>query len=173
MQPPDSGSRTALDRWNAELAFRSVVEATADKAGLEFLRHLTKNLAESLGVEYAFVAEFAGAEDRVKTIAFWGGSGWRPNVQYRLAGTPCERIVSGEFCLYRDDVQRLFPADSDLVALGARSYLGLPLRGAKGQTLGHLAALDTRAMAEDPRGLAVFRVFANRARVELERLHAE
>jgi formate hydrogenlyase transcriptional activator len=160
-------------KWNAELAFRSVVEATADKAGLDFLRHLVKNVAASLGVEYAFVAEFAGAEDRVKTIAFWSGSDWRSNVEYRLSGTPCERVVAGHLCLYKDDVQRLFPEDSDLVALGARSYLGVPLRGADGRTLGHLAALDTRPMQDDPRGLAIFDVFANRARVELDRLRAE
>jgi formate hydrogenlyase transcriptional activator len=165
--------RDAVAKWSAELAFRSVVEATADKAGLEFLRHLVKNLAESLGVAYAFVAEFAGTEDRVKTIAFWRGTDWCPNVEYRLSGTPCERVIAGQFCLYQDDVQRLFPDDSDLVALGARSYLGLPLRAANGQTLGHLAALDTSPMTEDPRGLAIFEVFANRARVELERLHAE
>jgi transcriptional regulator with GAF, ATPase, and Fis domain len=172
MLRPDDAEAT-LASWNAELAFRPVVEATADKSGLDFMRHLAKNLAESLGVAYTFVAEFAGAADRVKTIAFWGPGGWRPNVEYRLSGTPCEKVVAGEFCVYRDDVQRLFPADADLVALGARSYLGVPLRGAGGQTLGHLAALDTRPMSEDPRGLAVFQVFANRARVEIERLHAE
>jgi formate hydrogenlyase transcriptional activator len=164
---------SAVAKWNAELAFRSVVEATSDKAGLEFLRHLVKNVAQSLGVAYAFVAEFAGAEDRVRTIAFWSGDDWGSNVEYRLSGTPCERVVSGQFCLYKDDVQRLFPEDSDLVALGARSYLGVPLRGANGQALGHLAALDTRPMQDDPRGLAIFEVFANRARVELDRLHAE
>jgi formate hydrogenlyase transcriptional activator len=184
-RPPTPGSESApgavcptspdgaLATWNAEIAFRSVVEATADKAGLEFMRHLVKNLAASLGVEYAFVAEFAGAADRVRTIAFWGRGDWQPNIEFDLAGTPCERVVGGEFCIYRDDVQRLFPADSDLVTLGARSYLGIPLRGAQGQTLGHLAAIDTRPMADDPRGLAIFEVFANRARVEIERLHAE
>ncbi len=172
-QPAALPGERALANWNAEIAFRSIVEATADKAGLEFMRHLVKNLARSLGVEYSFVAEFAGAADRVRTIAFWGGDDWRPNIEYGLAGSPCERVVRGEFCIYRDDVQRLFPADSDLVALGARSYLGIPLRGAQGQTLGHLAAIDTRPMADDPRGLALFEVFANRARVEIERLHAE
>jgi formate hydrogenlyase transcriptional activator len=163
----------AIASWNAELAFRSVVEATADKAGLEFLRHLVKNLAESLGVAYAFVAEFAGAADRVRTIAFWGDGAWLPNIEYPLAGTPCEQVAAGQLCLYRDDVQRLFPADSDLVTIGARSYLGVPLRGAQGQPLGHLAAIDTRPMTEDPRGIALFEVFANRARVEIERAHAE
>jgi formate hydrogenlyase transcriptional activator len=163
----------SLATWNAELAFRPVVEATADKAGLDFLRHLVKNLAESLGVAYAFVAEFAGAAERVKTIAFWGPDGWQPNIEYALSGTPCEKVVEGELCLYRDEVQQLFPADSDLAALGVKSYLGVPLRGAQGQSLGHLAALDTHPMPGDPRGLTVFEVFANRARVEMERLHAE
>jgi formate hydrogenlyase transcriptional activator len=163
----------SVARWNADLAFRAVFEATSDKGGLDFMRHLVKNLAQALRVEYAFVAEFAGAEDRVKTIAFWSGDDWRSNVEYRLAGTPCERVVAGNYCLYKDDVQGLFPEDSDLVALGARSYLGVPLHGANGQTLGHLAALDTRPMEEDPRGLAIFEAFANRARVELERIHAE
>jgi formate hydrogenlyase transcriptional activator len=167
---PGNGS---VARWNADLAFRSVFEATADKAGIEFMRHLVKHLAQSLGVEYAFVAEFAGAADRVKTIAFWSGKDWRSNIEYRLAGTPCEKVVSGHYCLYKDDVQRLFPEDSDLVALGARSYLGLPLRGANGQVLGHLAALDTRPMDDTPRTLAIFEVIANRARVEMESLYAE
>jgi len=162
-----------LAPWNAELAFRSVFEATADKAGVEFMRHLVKNLAESLGVRYAFVAEFAGEADRVRTIAFWDGADWRSTIEYALTGTPCEQVIAGQFCLFRDDVQRLFPEDSDLVSLGARSYLGIPLRGVQGQTLGHLAALDIHPMPDDPRGLAVFEVFANRARVELERLHAE
>jgi formate hydrogenlyase transcriptional activator len=168
-----SSADRALANWNAEIAFRSIVEATADKAGHEFMRHLVKNLATSLGVAYAFVAEFAGTADRVRTIAFWGRDDWMPNVEYGLAGTPCERVAGGDFCIYRDDVARLFPADADLVTLGARSYLGIPLRGALGQTLGHLAAIDTRPMTDDPRGLAIFEVFANRARVEIERLHAE
>ncbi len=170
---PADRSEGAVEKWNAELAFRPVVEATADKAGLDFMRHLVKNLAQSLAVEHAFVAEFAGTEQRVRTIAFWSGEDWRPNVEWALAGTPCERVVAGEFCLYKDDVQTLFPEDTDLVGLGVRSYLGLPLRGANGRTLGHLAALDTRPMQGDPRGLAIFEVFANRARVEMERLHAE
>ncbi len=167
------GGEHSIQKWNAELAFRPIVEATSDKAGLDFMRALVKNVAQSLKVEHAFVAEFAGVANRVRTIAFWSGSDWRDNVEYGLPGTPCERVIAGQYCLYQDDVQKLFPQDSDLVALDARSYLGVPLKGAHGQTLGHLAALDSRPMTEDPRGIAIFDVFANRARVEMERLHAE
>jgi len=162
-----------LEKWNAQLAYRAVVEATADKAGLDYLRQLVKNLAQSLNVKYAFVAEFAGAEDRVRTLAYWSRDSWHANVEFRLSGTPCERVVAGEFCLFKDDVSRLFPMDLPLVALGVRSYLGIPLRGAQGQTLGHLAAFDSEPMLDSPRDLELFEVFANRARVEMERLHAE
>ena len=169
-RPPNDA---ALTQWNAELAFRPVFEATADKAGLDFMQALVKNLAASLQVEYAFVAEFAGVSNRVRTISFWAQKEWIANVEYDLAGTPCERVISGQFCLYKDGVAEMFPAEAALKELGIRSYLGVPLKGSHGQTLGHLAALDTRPMTEDPRGLAIFEVFANRARVEMERLHAE
>lgn len=167
--------RNVIATWNAELAFRSVVEATADKAGIEFLRHLVKNLSEALGVDYAFVAEFAGTAERVRTIAFWNANlgDWADNVEYALDGTPCQKVIDGQLCLYQDDVCEKFPDDTDLTLLNARSYLGVPLRGASGQTLGHLAAVHTQPLAEEPRGVAIFEVFANRARVEIERLHAE
>jgi len=162
-----------LQKWNAALAYRSVVEATADKAGLDYLRQLVKNLAQSLGVKHAFVAEFAGTRDRVRTLAYWSRDDWRANVEFPLDGTPCERVLAGEFCLYPDEVHKLFPKDVALTTMGVRSYLGIPLRGAQGQTLGHLAALDSEPMLDSPRELELFEVFANRARVEMERLHAE
>ena len=167
------GDGHPLAKWSAETAFRPVVEATADKAGLELIRHLVKDLSKTLGVDYAFVAEFAGAVDRVRTVAFWSKEHWINNFEYNLAGTPCERVVNGETRLYKDNIQGLFPQDSELAALGARSYLGVPLRGAHGQPLGHLAALDSRPMSDDPRSLAIIHVFANRARIEIERLHAD
>jgi transcriptional regulator with GAF, ATPase, and Fis domain len=172
-QVNSADSTAGLTRWNADLAFHAVVEATADKAGMDFMRELVRNLAQSLGVDYAFVAEFAGSAGRVRTIALWSKDDWAANVEYPLPGTPCEQVLGGGFCFYQDHVQQLFPKDTDLVTLGVRSYLGVPLRGVDGRTLGHLAAMDSRAMAESPRDLTLFEVFANRARVEMERLHAE
>ena len=110
LAPIQPGNSKALEKWNSELAFRSVVEATSDRSGIEFLKQLVKSLAESLKVQDAFVAAFAGAEDRVRTLAFWSQDDWRTNVEYRLSGTPC---------------------DSDLVTLGARSY---PRRAASQRT---------------------------------------
>jgi len=166
-------SSKAFKKRSAELAFRPVIDATADKTGLDFMRHLVKNLAQSLHVEHAYVGECAGDKSHVKTIAIWSDGDWRENVEFPLAGMPCERVVAGESCLHRDDVQKVFPTDAELARLRVRGYLGVPLRGADGHILGYVAALATHPMDGDPRNAAIFKVLANRARIEMERLHAE
>ena len=55
----------------------------------------------------------------------------------------------------------------------ARSYLGVPLRAANGRTLGHLAVIDIKPMPGEPAFREIFELFAERARVELERLRAD
>src|SRR5437763_14695686 len=57
--------------------------------------------------------------------------------------------------------------------MGIESYLGVPLRGMDGTTLGHLAVFDDRPMNAEPRRLFIFRIFAARAAAELERLRYE
>jgi formate hydrogenlyase transcriptional activator len=172
-----SPSRPAVSLHGAltpeSLAFRSIVEATADKAGEEFFRHLVKHLAQALDVSYAFVAEFAGSPTRVRTVALWGGGDWLDNVEYDLDGTPCEEVLRGALCLHPDGVQARFPKDPLLTEMAARSFLGVPLRAATGDTLGHLAVIDTKPMPDDRTFQRIFQLFADRARVELERLRAE
>jgi formate hydrogenlyase transcriptional activator len=172
---PSSGGQTHLPgaATPEESALHSIVAATADKAGEEFFRHLVKHLALALDVTYAFVAEFTGSPTRVRTIAFWGRGSWLDNVEYDLDGTPCEEVVRGTMCLYRDGVQARFPRDTLLSVMEARSFLGVPLRAANRNTLGHLAVIDTKPMPGGHPFQEIFHLFADRARVELERLRAE
>lgn len=72
-----------------------------------------------------------------------------------------------------DNAAELFSVDPDLGKLGAVSYMGVPLNDYDGSVLGLLAVLDKRPLPEDPRALALFRIFAGRAGAELQRLRAE
>ena len=56
---------------------------------------------------------------------------------------------------------------------GAESYCGVPLLDSSGACVGHLAIMDDKPMLDGLRGLAILRIFAARARAEIERLHAE
>ncbi len=154
-------------------ALRAIVEGTAGSTGAVFFKSLVGQLATALGVSYAFVAEFAGVPTRVRTIAYWGKGQILPNLEYDLAGSPCEDVVSGRLCHHPRGIQREFPNDRILIDLGIESYLGLPLQDTGGNVLGHLAVFDETPMPAEPRRLFIFKIFATRATAELERLRDE
>jgi PAS domain S-box-containing protein len=153
-------------------ALRAIVEGTARSVGEEFFRTLVRNLALAMGVRYAFVAEFAGA-NRARTLAWWFRDRFHESAEWDLTGTPCQDVVNGSLCHYPSGVKDRFPGDEPLVEWGIESYLGVPLRDVRGQHLGHLAVFDERPMPEEPRRLFIFHMFAARAAAELERLRAE
>ncbi len=152
---------------------RQIDEGTAGVVGEQFFHSLTQNLAAALGVHYVFVSEMTEPDRKVRTLAFWTGEGFVPNFEYDLEGTPCQSVLRGEMCHYQRDVRALFPDDQDLVKLSAESYLAVPLLSPGGKVLGHLAALDVKAMPLTPDDLSVFKIFGSRAGAELERKQLE
>ena len=121
---------------------------------------------------YAFVAEISG-EGRVKTIAYRTPTGISPNIEFELAGTPCEDVVNGTLCHHPDGVASRFPRDATLAQKGVQSYLGVPLNDKDGVCMGHLAVFDTKPMPPEPRKLMIFRIFAARASAEVMRVRME
>jgi PAS domain S-box-containing protein len=171
-----NGSEDASRGVAEELAaLRAIVEGTAHTTGEEFFQTLVRHLAKAVDAHYAFVAEFASPETTTKarTIAFWARDRVAENLEWTLAGTPCEDVVHGKLCHHPLGVRQSFPSDRTLVDWGIESYLGVPLCDPEGKVLGHLAVFDERPMPEEPRKLLVFRIFAARAAAELARLHLE
>jgi formate hydrogenlyase transcriptional activator len=155
-------------RYKADEFLRSLVEGTVASTGGDFLRELVKHVAAALGIRYAFVGFLLPAA-RIRTLAFWKGDGYLDQVEYSLDGTPCTKVISGETCHYAHDVQKLFPRDQDLVTLGVTSYLAVPLKDPKGQVLGHLVAMDVKPMTLTAEEIDVFKLFGERAGVEIYR----
>jgi formate hydrogenlyase transcriptional activator len=168
-EPPESFSIASDDSE----VLRRLVEGTARSTGEEFFQSLVRNLSLALDSAYAFIAEFAAGSTRVRTLAFWGNGRFLDNIEYDLAGTPCEETVRGNLCHYPRGVQQRFSTDHLLVRMAIESYVGVPLLDGNGAVLGHLAMLDTGAMSEEPRRLSIFKVFAARAAAELGRMRAE
>lgn len=146
---------------------RAIVEGTAQASGKDFFRSLVQNLSTATGVAGAFIAEFAEAKTRVRTLAFWENGELIENQEWDLEGTPCEEVVRGNFCHYASDVWKLFPTEA-----GIESYLGVPLQSNDGEVIGHLAMFDSRPMPPEPKLLYTFKIFAARAAAELNQLRA-
>jgi PAS domain S-box-containing protein len=168
----EEGHDAGPARGDEIAALRAIVEGTARGTGQEFFQSLVRHLAAAVDARYAFVAEFAGA-GRVRALAYWLRDRLADNIEWDLAGTPCEEVVRGQLCHYPTGVHARFPLDRPLVEWGIESYLGVPLLDERGGHLGHLAVFDERPMPEEPRRLFTFRVFAARAAAELARLRAE
>jgi PAS domain S-box-containing protein len=167
-------SREVTERIEAERRLRAIVEGTANATGKDFFRSMVQHMAAALPVKVAFVTECANAEKtRARTLAFWNGVGFGEDVEYDVEATPCRKVFEGETCFYSRELQKLFPADRDLVDLQAQSYIGLPMHDSHGSVIGHLAVLDDEPMDQGPRGLDVLKIFASRAGAELERMKAE
>jgi formate hydrogenlyase transcriptional activator len=150
-------------------ALRVIMEGTAQHTGEKFFRSLVRNLSIATGIANAFIAEFAGTNTRVRTLAFWRNGQIIQNQEWELAGTPCEDVVRGKLCHYPSGVWKQFPKEEKEV----ESYLGVPLQDSEGNIIGHLALFDSCMMPPEPRLLFIFHIFAARAAAELGRIRAE
>jgi PAS domain S-box-containing protein len=154
-----------------DLALRAIVEGVEAEIGDRFFSSLVEHLAAALAVQHAFVSSLSEDRLSVRTLAFWGPRGLEKNIDFAIAGTPCEAVLNGEMSHHPENLQALFPLDTALVDLHAESYCGVPLLDRAGVVVGHLAIFDDKPM-RDPRGIAILRIFAARARAEVERLRA-
>jgi len=169
----EEGRVTERDQRQAEdAALRAIVEGVEAETGDEFFASLVRHLAGALGVAYAFVSELSADKLRFRTRAVWGRGAPLDNIDIPVAGTPCEAVLAGEMSHHPDGLQERFPEDVGLVEWGAVSYCGVPLLDAAGGVVGHFAILDTKPM-HDPRGIPIMRIFAARARAEIERLRVD
>ena len=108
--PKPTAGLSTIERDEID-ALRLILEGTAYSTGREFFQSLVEHLATAMGRSNSFVAEFAG-ENRVRTLAYWMNGKLVPNIEYDLAGTPCEEVIRGNLCHYPVGVSKRFPGDS-------------------------------------------------------------
>lgn len=152
---------------------RDLFTETAAVTGDAFFRSLVRHLASALGVRYALIAARTPQVNQGRILALWSDQGLSGDFSYDLAATPCEAVLAGQIVHHPRDLPILFPPDKRGLCPHAVSYLGFPLRDSQGQVLGYLAVMDDKPMPAVPLEMSVFRLFAERARAELERERME
>lgn len=155
-------------RMTAEAAFRLLADGMSRAGTDTFLPTLVGHLAKILDVDHVLVAQVE-EEHYAQTLAVWSRGALQPNLRYHLAGTPCETVSGRQPCLYACDVQQRFPEDELLEALGAESYMGLPLFGLDGAPLGLLALLKNAPMSLTGLEKEILHIAAAQAGAEIER----
>ncbi|MFN0060343.1 MAG: sigma 54-interacting transcriptional regulator [Planctomycetota bacterium] len=171
---PKPGEQLKSKLPRSDLMLRAIIEGTANEVGGEFFCSLVRSLAMAFGMDYAFVSEFCCDRSRVRTLAFWANGSLEKNFEYAIAGTPCERVLAGEYYQCPARVAEHFPEHrKELEALGVESYLAIPMTNRGGRVLGHLAVMGRKAMELEEFDFSAIKVFGARAGAELERTHLE
>ena len=164
--------RDVTDRHLEEERFKSIVIGTASATGKDFFPTLVRHMASALGVQYAFITDCTD-QKRAKVLAVWTADRFGDPFEFDIADTPCMKVLNGETCHYKEDLQVLFPLDTGLVEWGAQSYLGVPMLDSEDRVIGHIAILDDKPMERDPYAIDLVKIFASRAAAELKRQKAE
>ncbi|MCE3264958.1 MAG: hypothetical protein K0R43_4037 [Pseudoduganella sp.] len=157
----------------AEAALRSITDSTARARGDEFFRVLVRDLAAALEVTYVIagrVIRMPDGHEGIRTLAVWGGEDFLPNMDYSLEHTPCQDVTCQSMCFHGSGIQQDYPLDTLLVDMQAESYVGMPMVGTEGTTLGILSAIDTKPIDENKRllALSLLSIFTARAAAELQ-----
>jgi PAS domain S-box-containing protein len=162
--------RDLQQKKKEENLLKTVSEATSGFVGYDYFRELTKFITLTLGVKYSLVSECANEEKtRVRTISFVENGNPVENIEYDLAGTPCEIVMSGKDYFCENELEKKFPKEENLV-----SYVSVPIYSpSTGEILGHIAALDNKQMPKDHIETYILKIFAARAGSEIERLRNE
>lgn len=174
MAPPPFDPSQPLQDLETDSALRAILEGTATATGQQFFAALVQNLAKALGTHGAWVTEYFPEKRRLRALAFWMDGRWVNDYEVDITGSPCEQVIDTRRLVhFPDRLLELYPNEPDVMAIGAVSYMGVPLQDTDGHILGHMAVIDRRPLPEEPRVHAIFRIFAARAAAELQRLRAE
>ncbi|WP_458527433.1 EAL domain-containing protein [Onishia taeanensis] len=155
----------------SEQVFRELADGLAlDIPEDSFFTALATHLARILQVDHVIVACLDPADKtRAYTLGLWAQGRLQDNVTYALAGSPCERVIHHEPCHFSEGVCAAFPDDALLAELAVDSYLGMPVIGRQGETLGLIAVLDAGPLRSPDIAKEVLRIAAMRTGAELSR----
>jgi PAS domain S-box-containing protein len=163
--------RDITERKKADNMLHSIAEKISVKTGEEFFRLLTEFISKELGTEYAFVGELDTDGNKIKTIAVCDHGKIVDNIEYDLAGSPCDNVIGKKAVVYNQSIKELFPEDKLLVDMGAESYAAIPLFASNGKPLGIIATLGCSPIKKEDKdkSLSLLQIFSVRASAELGR----
>ena len=155
---------------------RTIAAGTAPVVGKAFFRSLVRHVAEALGAEVAFVAEYVGGPPvRGRTLASWpsAADALGEGVEFPLEGSPCALTLERDVVSIPEGVCEGFPGDPLVARYGLDGYLAIVLRGSDGQRLGYIGVQSKRRLEATDEELTALFIFASRAAAEVERRRHE
>ena len=160
-------------RKRTEETLRNIAAGVSAKTGETFFYSLAEHISSALQLEYVFICEVDEGGRSARTIASHVLGKAVENVEYTLAGTPCEQVLQLGRAVYPQGVTEKFPEDLLLQEMRAEAYLGVCLKDSAGKALGLMAVISRKPLVNVEATQTMLTIFAARASAELERKQAE
>ena len=154
-----------------EIMTRSALAVSSDKESI--FRELVFQIADILGVEYAFIGELLDGENQeMRVIASYLDGEYDEGFQYSLKNTPCESVINQGYQYYRDNVRILF-SDPHAHELEVEGYAAIPLINSDDKPFGIMVIMDRKPLVNPELCKSLLMIFSVRAAIELERLESK
>ncbi len=165
-------ARDITERKQMGQAISTIMESAAKGTGKELFDQLVKSICDWSGANCAIVGELVD-DSTVNVLSMYLDGEFKYGYSYDLEGTPCENAAQKGYCVFPEEVQKMFPKDLDLVQMGAESYAGTPLRNDDGETIGILCAISREKLEVPLRMKDVMTILAARASAEIMRSRSD
>lgn len=158
---------------DAHTAFRLLADGLSRQTDRDFFPWLASRLASIVGADMLVIGSVLPMSRRIRTLVLCIDGNIVDNVEYSLAGSPCERLFEEDVCFYARNVAAIFPRDSLLTDLDAQAYLGVRMMTPDNRLIGLMAAIYRRPLIDSGLAEEVLSIAAARAGAELASQQAE
>ena len=167
--------RELTERRRMEAQILHVASGVSGSYGESFFQDLVLHLAQAIGVDGAFIGETVTVDGvkRIKTLAVSLDGTRAQNLNYPVAGSPCEQALAGDLCIVPRGAQQRYPDFGVLREVQAEAYIGTPLLDSQNKVTGILVVLHRSPLPAPAEAASLLRIFSTRAATELERRSSE
>lgn len=158
---------------DARTAFRLLADGLSREPARDFFPWLALRLASIVEADALAIVRVIPGGRAARTLSLCIDGAIVDNVDYALAGTPCEQVTEHRVCLFARDVVKDFPDDIMLADLGAEAYLGVPVLTLDDKLVGLIAAIYRRPLTNGGVAQEVLSIAAARVGSELANQRAE
>ena len=140
------------------------------KTGQTYLDELVMYLSEMSSCKYAIVGVYDEGEINLDVQSFFADGKYITDFNYRVEGTPCERVKAKGLCVFPKDIQKLFPENDDLKSLSIEGYIGFPLFDLERNPVGLIVLMSDEPLEVTEAIIPLLEVLESKTELELERL---
>ena len=145
-----------------------IIRSLSNTWGEEFYCSITHSVATVLHSDVTYISRFSQDRRYARTLAIFDKDRQIDNVEYAVAGSPCEQVSSGNACIFPTDVCLHFPDDHFLLEQGVKAYIGVPLYNREQNIIGLLSCLFKHNIEDSGFIQAVLELFSGRIAAEIE-----